>query len=131
MRDFEVVETLIDDFGKEIKMSRTETRGPFKTLEFYAVNSKTKKWGLERTWGGSLTENFVQACARDLMASALLRLEKSGYQVLFQVHDEIVCEKEIGQGNLADFIKIMCLKPRWALGLPVEAGGWVGKRYRK
>lgn len=131
MRDFEVVETTIDDDGKEIRTTRTETRGPFKTLEFYAVNSKTKKWGLERTWGGSLTENFVQACARDLMASALLRLEKSGYQVLFQVHDEIVCEKEIGQGNLTDFIKIMCLKPRWALGLPVEADGWTGPRYKK
>lgn len=131
MRDFDVVETSIDDDGKEVKTTRTETRGPFKTLEYYAVNSKTKKWGLERNWGGGLTENFIQATARDLMASALLRLEKSGYQVLFQVHDEIVCEKEVGQGNLTDFIKIMCLKPRWALGLPVEAGGWVGKRYRK
>lgn len=131
MRDFEVVETVIDDDGKEIKTTRTETRGPFKTLEYYAVNSKTKKWGLERNWGGGLTENFVQATARDLMASALLRLEKSGYQVLFQVHDEIVCEKETGKGSLSDFIKIMCLKPRWAAGLPVEAEGWLGKRYRK
>lgn len=131
MRDFDVVETSIDEEGKEIKTTRTETRGPFKTLEYYAVNSKTKKWGLERNWGGGLTENFVQATARDLMASALLRLEKSGYQVLFQVHDEIVCEKETGKGSLSDFIKIMCLKPRWAAGLPVEAEGWLGKRYRK
>ena len=131
MRDFEVVETSIDEEGKEVKTTRTETRGPFKTLEFYAVNSKTKKWGLERTWGGSLTENFVQAMARNLMASALLRLEKSGYQALFQVHDEIVCEKELGKGSLSEFIKIMCLKPKWAAGLPIEASGWQGPRYKK
>lgn len=131
MREFEVEETIIDDDGNETVITRTETRGPYETLEFYAVNSKTKKWGLERTWGGTLCENVVQAMARDLMASALLRLEKAGYTALFQVHDEIVCEREIAKGTIEEFTKIMTLKPKWAAGLPVEAKGWSGPRYKK
>lgn len=105
--------------------------GPKETLEFFAVNSKTKKWMLERTWGGTLTENIVQAVARDLMMPAMVRLEKHGYKSLLMVHDEGICEKRIGEGNLEDFVKILCERPSWAPGLPLEAKGWNGPRYRK
>jgi DNA polymerase len=105
--------------------------GPRKTLEFWGVNSKTKKWTLERTWGGTLTENIVQATARDLMMPAMLRLEKSGYKALLMVHDEGICEKPIGTGHVDEFVKILCEPPPWAKGLPLEAKGWNGPRYRK
>lgn len=131
MREFEVEDKVENADGTVTVTTRTETRGPYKTIEFYAVNSKTKKWGLERTWGGTLTENCIQAIARDLMMSALVRLEKAGYRALFAVHDEGVCEKKIGEGSVEEFVKIMCLKPRWAAGLPVEAKGWAGPRYKK
>lgn len=105
--------------------------GPRKTLEFWAVNSKTKKWALERTWGGTLTENIVQAVARDLMMPAMLRLEKSGYKALLMVHDEGITEKPFGKGSIEEFVKIMTAPPPWAVGLPLEAKGWKGPRYRK
>lgn len=117
---------------REPRISWRETDwGPRKTLEFMAVNSKTKKWGPERTWGGTLTENIVQAVARDLMMSAALRLEKSGYRVLLTVHDEAICEGVKGFGSVEDFTKIMCEIPSWGKGLPIEAKGWRGPRYRK
>lgn len=105
--------------------------GPRKTLEFWAVNSKTKKWSLERTWGGTLTENIVQATARDLLMPGMANLEKAGYQGLFSVHDEAVCQKEIGKGSIESFIKTLCKIPAWGQGLPIEAKGWIGPRYRK
>lgn len=110
---------------------RESDYGPRKTLEFWAVNSKTKKWALERTWGGTITENIVQATARDLMMPAMLRLEKSGYKALLMVHDEGITEKPIGKGSIEEFVKIMCEKPPWAPDLPLEAKGWKGPRYRK
>ena len=126
-REFEYEEKLDD--GTIVK--KTESRGPFKTLEFMAVNSKTKKWSLERTWGGTLTENVVQACARDLLMHGLLAVEREGYQTLFAVHDEAVCERKAGERTIDDFVKTLCRPPTWAAGLPFEAKGWVGKRYRK
>jgi DNA polymerase len=106
--------------------------GPRKTLQFWAVNSKTKKWAPERTWGGTLTENIVQAVARDLMMPAMVRLEKAGYAALLMVHDEGICEKPIGQGSIEEFVEILLERPTWAdESLPLDAKGWKGPRYRK
>jgi hypothetical protein len=110
---------------------RESDYGTRKTLEFWAVNSKTKKWSLERTWGGTLTENIVQAAARDLMMYGIVRLEKAGYRALLTVHDEAICERKSGEGSIHEFIHIFCQKPEWAEGLPLTAKGWTGNRYRK
>jgi DNA polymerase bacteriophage-type len=110
---------------------RESEYGTRKTLEFFAVNSKTKKWGLERTWGAILVENVVQAVARDLLMWATLRLEKAGYKVLFTCHDEALCERPIGEGSAKEFIEVMCEVPPWAKGCPIEAKGWKGPRYKK
>lgn len=110
---------------------RESEYGPRKTLQFNAVNSKTKKWGPETTWGGTLTENIVQGVARDLIMQGVVRLEKAGYKVLLTVHDEAICEKKKGKGDLKEFIKILCEVPKWTDGCPIEAKGWVGERYRK
>lgn len=118
---------------REPQITWRETEwGPQKTIEFYGVNPKTKKWGLQRTWGGTLTENIVQACARDIMMRAFPKLEKAGYQILLGVHDEIIAERKIGEGDLNKFIEIMCERPPWGdADMPIEAKGWIGLRYRK
>lgn len=108
-----------------------KTGQPQKTVEFWAVNSKTKKWNQERTWGGTLTENIVQATARDLMMPAMVRLEKRGYQALLMVHDEGICENYKDVGTIDEFVEELCRRPLWADGLPLEAKGWKGPRYRK
>jgi len=128
MREYEVEEE--NELTGE-KITVMKTSGPYETLEFWAPNSKTKKWNLERTWGGSLTENIIQATARDLMMPAMLRLEETGYQALLMVHDEGICEREIGEGDVSEFVKILCAPPAWAKGLPIDAKGWSGERYRK
>lgn len=105
--------------------------GPRKTLEFWGVDKSKKKVHLERTWGGTLCENVCQSVARDIMMPALARAEKKGYQALLSVYDEGLCQKKIGAGTVDEFVKILCEMPVWATGLPLEAKGWQGKRYKK
>jgi DNA polymerase len=102
------------------------------TLEFMGVNSRTKHWTTERTWGGVLFENLVQAVARDLMMYRLAPMIRAGYRPLITVHDEIVAERERGRGSLSEFIGILCERPQWADSkLLLEAKGYVNERYRK
>lgn len=116
---------------REPRVSWRETDyGPRKTIEFFGLAPSKKELRLERTWGGTLTENIVQAVARDLMKNGEVALEKRGYKVLLTVHDEIISERE--QGSVDEFTKIMCNRPVWAdTSLPLDAKGWTGSRYRK
>lgn len=100
-------------------------------LQYKSVNSVTRKWSVVHAYGGLLTENVVQATARDLMAAAMLRLERAGYPVVLTVHDEVVCEVPEDHGDVATFNSIMEILPPWAQGCPIRAESWEGERYRK
>ena len=97
----------------------------------WSINSFTRKWEQRALYGGLLTENIVQALARDIMVEALLRVEKRGYTPLFSVHDEVVTEIGDGYGSLKNFTPLMATTPLWAEGLPVAVDTWEGERYRK
>jgi hypothetical protein len=100
-------------------------------MSYLTVDSFTKKWRRVWTYGGHLTENVVQATARDLMAAAMLRLDRAGYPIVMHTHDEIVAESDPDEGSLDEFLSLMKRRPRWAAGLPVRVSGWEGSRYRK
>jgi len=101
------------------------------TAQVDTLNSVTRQWVSQIIWGGLLTENVVQATARDLMATAMMALELKGYNVILSVHDEIICEVPDDFGSLEEMIEIMTRVPAWADGCPVNAEGKEGKRYRK
>jgi len=101
------------------------------SLSYYGVNSLTRQWTRQYTYGGHLTENVVQAMARDLMAGAMLRVEHAGYSPILTVHDEVVVEADAEDADFSQFMELMQVLPRWATGLPVAAEGWQGQRYRK
>ena len=100
-------------------------------LSFVGVDSLTRKWKRQHTYGGHLTENVVQAIARDIMAEAMLALDAAGYPVILTVHDEVITEPQSGHGDVTAFVDIMTTLPVWAEGLPVTAEAWQGQRYRK
>lgn len=103
-------------------------------LYHWAVDPLSKKWTEVKTYGGKLTENVVQAIARDLMAAAMLRIEPRGpWKIILSVHDELIAERELKYKgfNIEDFCAHMAELPDWAEGCPVVATGWSGMRYRK
>ena len=99
---------------------------------FWGVDSKTKQWSMHDTYGGKLTENVVQAVARDILAHALIKLEAAGYKVVMHIHDEVVIEVDIGTGSIEEVEAIMGDLPSWCSWWPISAnGGWRGHRFRK
>jgi DNA polymerase len=95
------------------------------------VNSQTKQWTRTALYGGLLCENNTQGTARDVLVNGMFKAEAAGYPIILTVYDEIIAEVPRGFGDLKDFERLICELPAWADGLPVAAGGWRGKRYRK
>ena len=90
-----------------------------------------KKWTRIETFGGKLTENIVQATARDLLAEAMLRLRDAGLEIVMHVHDEAVLEVPIGHSGVEEVCALMAEAPAWADGLPLRADGYECEFYKK
>jgi hypothetical protein len=81
-------------------------------------------------YGGKLTENAVQAAARDVFVSHLLDLEEEVGDVVFDVHDEAIVEVE--PEVTAESVKaVMSRTPSWLPGCPITAEAKEAKHYRK
>ena len=108
----------------------TENRFGSDAIGYYAPNA-AGQMVVQEAFGGKLAENATQAIARDILAHALLTLEKNGYPVIFHVHDEAVIEMPIGQGSLEEACRLMAIAPDWAKDLPLRADGYECAYYRK
>ena len=92
---------------------------------------ENKKWGRIETYGPKLVENIVQGTARDLLAEAMLRVEKKGYPIVMHCHDEIIAEVPEGTGSVEEMCEVMAVCPSWAEGLPLRADGYECPFYQK
>lgn len=102
--------------------------GKFKMVEGWTYidpQSKNRRIG---TYGGRMTENVVQATARDIMAEAMVALEENGFPVVGTVHDELIIE---GAFDLDYIRSIMCSPPDWCQDMPIDAEGGHLDRYEK
>lgn len=88
--------------------------------------------------GGIITENIVQAVARDILVAALRHLEGAGWPVVTHIHDEVVCEIPADKRGLSEeelvneVSEIMCRPPYWADDdLVIKAAGYTCQRYHK
>ena len=84
-------------------------------------------------YGGLLTENVVQALARDIMVHAMHGCERENLPIVLTVHDEIIGEPLARDASATMLQQIMEDRPPWAIemGCPIEAECWIGQRYRK
>jgi hypothetical protein len=71
-------------------------------------------------YGGKLTENLIQATARDVFGHHLLGIDDAGLDTLFGVHDEAVLEvdKDV---EARDVEHLMSKCPEWLEGCPIGA----------
>jgi len=97
----------------------------------YEGISENKKWSRIETYGPKLVENIVQGTARDLLAEAMLRVEKKGYPIVMHCHDEIIAEVPEGSGSVDEMCEVMAVQPVWAEGLPLRADGYECSFYQK
>jgi len=100
-------------------------------VQYESVNSLTRKWGKTLTWGGKLAENITQAGCRDLLAWAMIELDKAGYPICMTVHDEVIADVPKNFGSYGEMREIMCRVPKWAEGLPLGGSGDEAMRYHK
>ncbi|KKN71251.1 hypothetical protein LCGC14_0422940 [marine sediment metagenome] len=91
---------------------------------------KYKKYYL---WGGSITENVVQAIARDIFVEGVLRLDAADVSVILRSHDEVVVllQEKNAEKSLEKAIDIFCVKPSWAKSLPIAGEGELTPYYKK
>lgn len=114
-------------------LAKTENRFGNDSLSFMGQNQTTKKWEQIETYGGKLTENIVQAIARDCLMEIIRRCESQGFPIVFHVHDEVVCEVpvEIADSKLKRLQKIFAAPPAWAKDLPLNGAGYITPFYKK
>lgn len=94
---------------------------------------KMGRWIRKSAYGGLLTENVVQATARDLMVNGMFIAEANGHPIVLTVHDEIVCEVPEDKADPKLLDAFMCDLPQWAkqMQVPIQTDCWTGTRYRK
>ena len=103
------------------------------SIRYKGMDQTTKQWGWVDTYGGKLTENIVQAIARDLLAEAMIRLDNQGYEIVMHVHDEAVVEVVVEDADLHlnNICATMGLADSRYAGVPFPAEGYITPYYKK
>lgn len=99
------------------------------SVHHYGVGM-TKKWEKQNTYSGKLTENCIQAVARDCLAVTLDRIKARGWDVVFHVHDEVVIDAPMDVTQ-EEVCNLMSEPISWAPGLILKAAGFESYYYKK
>jgi len=110
--------------GREVRYFNLQRRGG----QTFAQHVKGEPHKM--IYGGLLTENLVQATARDVLCAAVLRLRAAGYVPLLTVHDEIVVEMK-ATDDPEKIAAIIRECPDWLEGCPFDIDYGVANHYQK
>lgn len=99
-------------------------------LHYYTVGQQTRKWEVASTYGGKMTENIVQAVARDCLAVTLERIVAKHLQVVFHVHDEVIIDAPM-ETTVDEICGLMAEPIPWAPGLILKGAGFESNYYMK
>ncbi len=99
-------------------------------VHYYTVGQQTKKWEVTSTYGGKMTENIVQAIARDCLAVTLNRIDTRGLQTVFHVHDEVIIDAPV-ETTVDRICDLMAEPIPWAPGLILKGAGFESSYYMK
>ena len=98
-----------------------------------SISKKAMSWGKTKTYGGKLTENAVQAIARDILVNGCHLARAVGFQIFGVFHDEMatLVRKTFDSPTLEDLRACMSTPPTWGPTMILDAAGYVGKFYKK
>ena len=84
-------------------------------------------------WGGSITENIIQAICRDLLARWLLECERQQIPIILHLYDQLVgcVPGHRAEESLKKMLEIMSVGPDWSQGLPLAAEGAISRCFKK
>ena len=99
-------------------------------IHYYGVDQTTCKWGEQSTYGGKLTENIVQAIARDCLCEVIRRIYAKGWDLVFHVHDEVIVDAPLDV-HTEDLCALMDAPIEWAPGLLLKGAGFEADYYMK
>ena len=99
-------------------------------LHYYTVGQQTRKWEVASTYGGKMTENIVQAIARDCLAVTLERIYDRGLQTVFHVHDEVIIDAPM-ETTVEEICDLMAEPIPWAPGLILKGAVFESSYYMK
>lgn len=116
---------------QNVEKAKFERTTVAEAVTYEGTNQTTKKWGRLETYGGKLTENIVQATARDILAEVMFRAEREDIPIVFHVHDEIIAEADPRETKLEDVERIFGEPIPWADGLPLKGAGYTTPYYLK
>ena len=73
-------------------------------------------------WGGLLTENEIQAIARDVLVDAYVRTADAGAPALLHVHDELMWEldKSSAESDAKEIVEMVLDTPEWLGDCPIN-----------
>jgi DNA polymerase len=106
------------------------------SIVYESVDNLTFQWGTKTLTPGLITENVVQAAARDILCEGLLCLTEQmpAVQPILLVHDEIVTlinMDSITDNTMGEYNRCLCVDRAYRTVLPLKAEGYIAERYRK
>ncbi len=104
-----------------------------KPVVSYIGRDKTGAMRRTETYGPKIAQGATQGTAADLLHDGMRTAEIMGYPPIMSIHDEIVTEiDDDGEDHVEELCEIFTSQiPLWAEGIPIEAEGWQGRRFRK
>jgi len=101
---------------------------------FWGQFKASKTWIVKHLIPGLLTENIIQAIARDILWYGKTVLKDNGYKLIGSIYDEAISEVPEAWGTdekLHEYYKLMCTREEWSSTIPLDADGFYGPRYKK
>jgi len=103
------------------------------SIKYKGKHQITGQWAWVDTYGGKLSENIIQAIARDLLADGMRRLDAAGFDIVLHVHDEVCADipNESPEFIVSEMCRILGEPVPWAKGLGTPAEGFITNYYKK
>lgn len=103
--------------GASLRMEKDPKTGKPVRKTIFTAETNGKRFPF---YGGKLTENLVQATARDVFGQHVVNMDACGWWNLFTVHDESVLEVDASV-TARDVEHEMSKCPEWLPGCPIAA----------